>query len=183
MPLSGPSLAAFIAALIASMLVAFVGRKVRSTHETFAVGTRKLMPVSLPFVSGSTSAHAFAAPVELGMMFMYALRPPRQSFFDGPSCVGCVAVTACTVVMSPSSMPQWSRSTLTTGARQFVVQLAFERIVCTAGSYFEQLTPWTKVGTSFSLFVGAEIRTRFAPASRCLRASSAAVKRPVDSST
>ena len=102
----GPVLAAFIAAQMVSRLVGRVERKVRSTQLTFAVGTRKLMPVSFPLVSGRTSEHALAAPVELGMMFMYALRPPRQSFFEGPSCVGCVAVTACTVVMRPSSMPQ-----------------------------------------------------------------------------
>jgi len=126
---------------MSARLVALDGRKVRSTHDTLAVGTRKLMPVSLPLVSGSTSAHALAAPVELGMMFMYALRPPRQSFLEGPSCVGWVAVTACTVVMRPSSMPQVSSSTLTTGARQLVVQLALLTIVCAAGSYLPQLTP------------------------------------------
>ena len=49
-----------------------------------------------------------AAPVLAGMMFWYALRPPRQSFLDGPSCVGCVAVAACTVVMRPSSRPKLS---------------------------------------------------------------------------
>ena len=52
-------------------------RSVRSTHETSAVGTRNDMPVSLPFVSGRQSPTAFAAPVDAGMMFMYALRPPR----------------------------------------------------------------------------------------------------------
>src|SRR5476649_2434940 len=36
------------------------------------------MPVSLPFTSGQTSAVAFAAPVEAGMMLMAALRPPFQ---------------------------------------------------------------------------------------------------------
>ena len=114
---------------------------------------------------------------------MYALRPPRQSFFDGPSCVGCVAVTACTVVIKPSSTPQWSRRTFTIGARQLVVQLALLATVWIAGSYCAEFTPKTKVGISFSLFVGAEISTRRAPASMCFRASSAAVNRPVDSST
>ena len=69
---------------------------------------------------------------------------------------------------------------MTTGARQFVVQLALLATVCLAGSYCAQLTPRTKVGTSFSLLVGAEMRTRFAPAARCFAASSPVVKRPVD---
>lgn len=73
-------------------------------------------------------------------MFMYALRPPRQSFLLGPSCVGCVAVTACTVVIRPSSRPKRSRMTFATGARQFVVQLALEMTVCRAGSYWSWLT-------------------------------------------
>ena len=50
------------------------------------------MPVSLPLTCGSTSATALAAPVVDGMMLMAALRPPFQSFFDGPSTVFCVAV-------------------------------------------------------------------------------------------
>ena len=35
--------------------------------------------------------HTFAAPVELGMIFCPAPRPPRQSFIEGPSTVFCVA--------------------------------------------------------------------------------------------
>ena len=50
------------------------------------------MPVSLPLVAGSTSPTAFAAPVVDGMMLIAAARPPRQSFFEGPSTVFCVAV-------------------------------------------------------------------------------------------
>ena len=122
------------------MLVGFAERKVRSTQLTFAVGTRKLMPVSLPLTSGITSAQAFAAPVEAGMMFMYAFRPPRQSFLLGPSCVGCVAVTACTVVIRPSSMPQWASRVFTTGARQLVVQLAFEMTWSFDASYCSWFT-------------------------------------------
>lgn len=33
----------------------------------------------------------FAAPVELGIIFCPAPRPPRQSFIEGPSTVFCVA--------------------------------------------------------------------------------------------
>ena len=65
---------------------------VRSTTETVGVGTRKAMPVSLPFTSGRTSATARAAPVADGMMLIAAERPPFQSFLDGPSTVFWVAV-------------------------------------------------------------------------------------------
>ena len=37
--------------------------------------------MSFPFSAGSTSVTAFAAPVEAGIMFCAAARPPRKSFF------------------------------------------------------------------------------------------------------
>ena len=86
------------------------------------------MPVSLPFRAGITLPTALAAPVDEGMMLPLAARPPRQSFIEGPSTVFCVAVTECTVVMSPLSMPKLSFSTLAMGARQLVVQEALETI-------------------------------------------------------
>ena len=107
----------------------FFKTTVRSTTETSLVGTRSAMPVSFLFSSGMTLPTAFAAPVLLGMMFSRMPRPPRQSFFEGPSTVFWVAVAACTVVIRPFSMPNLSLSTLATGARQFVVQLALEMIV------------------------------------------------------
>ena len=88
------------------------------------MGTRKDMPVSLPLSAGSTTPTALAAPVLLGMMFSRMPRPPRQSFLLGPSTVFCVAVAACTVVIRPRLMPHLSCSTLATGERQLVVQLA-----------------------------------------------------------
>ena len=84
------------------------------------------MPVSFLFSSGITTPTALAAPVLDGMMFSRMPRPPRQSLFDGPSTVFCVAVAACTVVIRPRLMPQVSFSTLATGARQLVVHEAFE---------------------------------------------------------
>lgn len=51
---------------------------------------------------------ALAAPVEDGMMLPLTERPPLQSFLEGPSTVFCVAVAACTVVIRPSLMPQFS---------------------------------------------------------------------------
>merc|ERR1719258_857377 len=53
--------------------------QVRSTTDTSGVGTRKAMPVSLPLRAGMTLPTALAAPVEAGMMFWPAPRPPRQS--------------------------------------------------------------------------------------------------------
>src|SRR5262249_39019665 len=108
-----------------------------------------------------------------------AARPPRQSFFDGPSTVSCVAVIACTVVIKPSATPQLSCKTLVSGARQFVVHEAFETIDI-SDLYESWLTPMTKVGTSLSL-VGAEMTTRLAPAFRWPSQPARSVKRPVDS--
>src|SRR5262245_32351818 len=97
------------------------------------------MPVSFLFSSGMTTPTALAAPVEEGMMFSRMPRPPRQSLFDGPSTVFCVAVVACTVVIRPRLMPQVSFRTLAIGARQLVVHEAFEMIASPA--YFVWLTP------------------------------------------
>src|SRR3954453_8263540 len=85
------------------------------------------------------------------------------------------------VVMRPRSIPKASLSTLASGARQFVVQDALLMIVCEP-SYRWSLTPMTIVTSS--PVAGAEMITFLAPpASTCLRASSALVKKPVDSTT
>src|SRR6187455_3511447 len=104
------------------------------------------MPVSFLLSSGITTPTALAAPVDDGIMFSKMPRPPRQSLFDGPSTVFCVAVAACTVVMSPRLMPHVSLSTLATGARQFVVHDALLMIFSPA--YFAWLTPNTNIGVS-----------------------------------
>ena len=59
-PDMAPSAAAFMAALMSAMVVLLLVRKVKSTHDTSAVGTRKAMPVSLPLVSGKHKATALA---------------------------------------------------------------------------------------------------------------------------
>jgi len=107
-----------------------------------------------------------------------APRPPRQSFFEGPSTVFCVAVTACTVVINPSSMPKVSCTTFARGARQFVVQEAFEKMASPA--YASVLTPHTNIGASGE---GAETTTFFAPPFKCKLAFSLVRKAPVDSTT
>merc|ERR1711869_22562 len=101
---------------------------VKSTTDTSGVGTRKAMPVSLPLSDGSTLPTALAAPVDAGMMFWPAPRPPRQSLPDGPSTVFCVAVVACTVVIRPSTMQYFSCTILASGPRQLVVHEALERM-------------------------------------------------------
>merc|ERR1719373_270011 len=127
----GPAAASLIAATISSYLAGFSRRHVKSTTETSGVGTRKAMPVSLPFTAGKHLPTALAAPVEEGMMFCDAQRPPRQSLPPrlGPSTVSCVAVMAWTVVIRPSTRPNFSCTTLVSGARQFVVHEALETTV------------------------------------------------------
>merc|ERR1719506_2155679 len=122
-----PFIDVFDASSIASTMslysAGFWSLHVRSTTETSGVGTRKAIPVSFPFKDGITLPTAFAAPVADGITFSDAQRPPRQSLppRDGPSTVSCVAVIACTVVISPSLMPNLSLTTFASGARQFVV--------------------------------------------------------------
>ena len=83
--------------------------------------------------------------------------------------------------MMPETMPHAARTTFTTGARQLVVQLALERMLCLAGSYLSSFTPITIVRSSF--LAGAEMMTFFTVAPRCALALSASVKWPVDSTT
>src|SRR5215472_2597681 len=148
MPFIGPSEASFIAALISSYLAGLANRHVKSTTETFTTGTRSDIPVNFPFRSGMTLPTALAAPVLEGMMLLAAARPPRQSFFEGPSTVFCVAVIAWTVVIRPSTMPNLSCTTLARGARQPVVQEALETTVISF-RYLSWLTPMTNIGASF----------------------------------
>src|SRR6185437_3321573 len=83
------------------------------------------------------------------------------------------------VVMKPFSMPTVWCSTLATGARQLVVQEAFETMTSSFVSILS-FTPWTMVLSTPS--AGAEISTRLAPARRCALAFSFVVKWPVHSS-
>jgi len=85
------------------------------------------------------------------------------------------------VVISPCTTPKVSCSTCATGARQLVVQDAFEMTVWFSGSYASSFTPGTRVASG--PVAGAEMITFCAPASRCLAASSRLVKKPVDSIT
>ncbi len=126
-----------------------------------------------------TTPTAFAAPVEDGIIFSRMPRPPRQSLLDGPSTVFCVAVAACTVVIKPRLMPHLSCNTLATGAKQFVVQDAFEIMV--SPLYDLSLTPYTNIGVSS--LEGADIITFLAPAAKCFSQVSLVKNKPVDSTT
>lgn len=103
-------------------------RTVKSTHDTFTVGTRNAIPVSLPFNSGSTIPTAFAAPVEDGIIFIEAARPARQSFppLEDESTTCWVAVAEWIVVINPSAIPHLVWITLAMGAKQLVVHEALD---------------------------------------------------------
>ena len=87
MPFISFSEADLMAALISSYEADFSKRTVKSTTETSAVGTRKAIPVNLPFKVGITLPTAFAAPVEEGIMLPKIERPPLQSLLEGASTV------------------------------------------------------------------------------------------------
>merc|ERR1719502_1397416 len=178
----GPSHSLLIAATMSSIFAPFSMRQVRSTTDTSGVGTRKAIPVSLPFNSGITFPTALAAPVAEGMMFCEAQRPPRQSFppREGPSTVSWVAVIACTVVMSPSTMPNLSFTTFASGARQLVVHDAL-LTTWISDVYEVWFTPHTNIGTSS--FGGAEMITFLQPPPRCRPAFGLSQNTPVDSHT
>merc|ERR1719487_238124 len=133
-------------------------------------------------MTGYALATALAAPVDEGMMLAEAARPARQSApFMEPSTVSCEAVAACTVVMRPCLMPNFSLMTLTIRARPLVVHDAHETTAMSL-VYSSSLTPTTSVGVSASL-AGAEMMTFLAPPSMCFMQPSVVVNAPVDSQT
>src|SRR5208337_686725 len=114
-----------MAPLISSTVVLRAAVKVKSTKDTLMVGTRIEKPSILPFNSGMTSPTAAAAPVLVGIIDMVAERARRRSEWY-TSVNTWSLVYECTVVMTPARMPISSCSTFARGARQFVVQDAFE---------------------------------------------------------
>ena len=120
-----PEAARANAALISSAVASVSNSATKSTTETSGVGTRIAIPSSLPSTSGITSAVARAAPVVVGIMDMAAARARLMSLW-GMSSITWSLVYEWIVVISPRRNPNPSRSTFTTGARQFVVQLALE---------------------------------------------------------
>merc|ERR1719373_519411 len=114
-------------------MVSLPSLQVRSTTDTSMVGTRKAMPVSLPWRLGMTLVTALAAPVEEGMMLPEAARPPRQSLREEESTTAWV------------SNSSWMAFTM--GARPLVVQDAQE-MKFSEPSYSSWLTPMTMVWES-----------------------------------
>eukprot|EP00446_Apocalathium_sp_SHHI-4_P086848 CAMPEP_0177484658 /NCGR_PEP_ID=MMETSP0369-20130122/28145_1 /TAXON_ID=447022 ORGANISM="Scrippsiella hangoei-like, Strain SHHI-4" /NCGR_SAMPLE_ID=MMETSP0369 /ASSEMBLY_ACC=CAM_ASM_000364 /LENGTH=146 /DNA_ID=CAMNT_0018960785 /DNA_START=32 /DNA_END=469 /DNA_ORIENTATION=+ len=139
-----PSERLLTSAQISSYVVAVSNSHVKSTTDTSMVGTRNAIPVSLPLIAGITLATALAAPVDEGMMLPDAARPPRQSFFDAPSTVGCDAVIAWMVVIKALLMPNLSLMHFTNGASPFVVHEAQET-ACMDETYVSWFTPITMV--------------------------------------
>jgi hypothetical protein len=168
------------ASFTSSTLVSRPTRTTRSTMDPVGTGARIDMPSTLPLRSGITTPIARAAPVDVGMRLIAAARARRRSSC-GRSRMRWSFVYAWIVVMKPRWIPNVSCSTFAIGATQFVVQEAFDTILCASGSYSSSLTPITSVMSGS--VAGAEMTTRFAPASRCCCAPSRLVKKPVDSST
>ena len=90
-PFSGSLLYSFLDFIIGCSLFQTAGQV---NYRNVDGRNTKAIPVNLPFSSGITLPTAFAAPVEDGMMFAAAARPPLQSFLEGPSTVFWVAVVA-----------------------------------------------------------------------------------------
>ena len=65
-----------------STVTDFFAMKVRSTADTFGVGTRSDDPSSRPASSGNTSPMAFAAPVEVGIIAIAAERARYRSLWQ-----------------------------------------------------------------------------------------------------
>ena len=135
----------------------------KSTTETVGVGTRRLKPSNLPLRSGITRASAFAAPVEVGMMFWPAARARLGSLW-ATSRIRWSLVYEWIVFIRPRRMVNRSCTTLAAGARQLVVQLALLMMWCRSGSYSPSLTPSTIVMSS--PLAGALMTTFWAPARR-----------------
>lgn len=86
MPFNGPSASFLKAALTSSAVMPFFSTLMtRSTTETFGVGTRSAMPLSLPLSWGSTRDTALAAPVLVGTMLSAAALALLKSLCDASS--------------------------------------------------------------------------------------------------
>src|SRR5580658_4003163 len=121
----GPPAASFMSLWISSAEVSRRAVKLRSTSDTLMVGTLIAKPSSLPLSSGRTRPTAAAAPVFVGICDIVAERARRRSLWN-TSVSTWSLVYEWIVVITPALMPILSLSTLATGARQLVVQDAFE---------------------------------------------------------
>src|SRR5215467_713221 len=129
MPFIGPSEAAFRVAFIFLVLGGLGQSAGQSDHRDIGCWDPKRHSGPLAVEFGDYLAYGLGLRVLEGMIFVAAARPPRQSFSEGPTTVFRIAVTACTVVIRPSTIPNLLCTTLARGARQFVVQEALETAV------------------------------------------------------
>lgn len=180
MPFNSPSEASLRALFTSSAEAATLSSQTRSTIETVGVGTLIDIPLSFPSNSGITTPIAFAAPVDVGIRFNAPARALLMSLCD-VSMILWSFVYEWIVVINPLMMPNFSLITFATGARQFVVQDAFEISLSFSASKVFSFTPRTIV-RSKSL-PGAETRTLFAPALRCFSVPARSRNTPVDSIT
>mmetsp|Transcript_58930 Transcript_58930/g.120636 ORF Transcript_58930/g.120636 Transcript_58930/m.120636 type:complete len:263 (-) Transcript_58930:170-958(-) len=183
-PFSGPSDAALSKPLTSSAVVVLPTLNTQSVMDPLHNGTRTARPLSFPLSSGNTSAIAVALPVEVGERFVMPDRPRRKSCFFPVSVISTrvwVAVTLWIVVIMPLSITRFSWITLTTGARQLVVQEAAVQMTCSAVSLssFTPITTFSTVGS----FTGALTTTRLTPPSRYGWSTLLERKSPVHSST
>ena len=102
-------------------------KKVKSSSETVGVGTLIAIPSSLPLSSGITSPTAVAAPVLVGIIESAADLALNKSEWLMSNKIWSL-VYACVVIISPSVITKLLLITLARGARQLVVQEAFEII-------------------------------------------------------
>jgi hypothetical protein len=107
--------------------------KTKSVSEAFSSGTRTACPFSLPVSSGKILVMALAEPVVVGISDLPQARARRRSLWPR-STMRWVLVMSWMVVMQPWTMPTCSCITLTTGARQLVVQEAAVTRRCSVGS-------------------------------------------------
>jgi len=152
----------------------------RSTTDTLGVGTRIAQTVQFPFKLGKHKRHGLRGARGCG--------DHGEGRGPGPSeilvrkiqqpLIARIRVYCC---HQPFFYPEFIRRTLQIGARQFVVQDAFETILCFLGSYSRWFTPMTIVISG--PFAGADIITFLAPASKWAAAFALSVKRPVLSIT
>ncbi|MNY40253.1 hypothetical protein D3C86_1749810 [compost metagenome] len=107
---------------------------------------------------------AVAEPVVVGIRLISEARARRRSVCGWSSRLW-VLVRSWMVVIEPWRMPRCWWITLTTGARQLVVQEAAVTMRCRAGSNRSWLTPMTIFSAPASL-TGALTTTRLTPCSR-----------------
>mmetsp|Transcript_54188 Transcript_54188/g.171969 ORF Transcript_54188/g.171969 Transcript_54188/m.171969 type:complete len:204 (+) Transcript_54188:211-822(+) len=168
MPLSCPLAYSSNLAFTSSGVAALASSNTQSVREPLRMGTRTARPFSLPLSSGKIRAMAVADPVEVGARLVIAERARRRSSFLllGASTTVCVLVTLWMVVMDPRTIPKHSFTTLTTGARQLVVQLAAVTMWSLDGSYWSSLHPTTMFSTGSASLTGADTSTFFTPLSK-----------------